>query len=90
MANHLDTESLDILIKAVRTYQEELQTNRQILINAANVCDAAMGNDDIIRKYIARLNGALEKLKRTAQMASDVAEALIEEKRRVIEEIYEA
>lgn len=85
MADYLEIESLDKLIKAVQVYQEELQTNRQILINAANVCDAAMGNDDIARKHIARLNEALEKLKRTAQIASDVAEALIEDKRRAIE-----
>ena len=34
--NHLEIESLEILIKAVQTYQDELLTNRQILENAAN------------------------------------------------------
>ena len=88
MANYLEIESLDILIKAVQKYQEELQTNQQILVNAANVCDAAMGSDDIVKKHIARLYEALEQLKRTSQIASDVAEALMAEKLRAIE-VYE-
>ena len=85
MANHTEIESLDILIKAVQDYQNDLQLNRQILVNAANVCDAAMGSDDIAKKHIARLYEALEELKKTAQIAADVAEALIEDKRRAIE-----
>lgn len=85
MSEHLVIESLDILIKAVQKYQEELQTNRQILINAANVCDAAMGSDDIVKKHIARLNEALVELQKTSQLASDVADALIEDRRRAID-----
>lgn len=85
MSEHLVVESLDILIKAVQKYQEELQTNRQILINAANVCDAAMGSDDIVKKHIARLNEALVELQKTSQLASDVADALIEDRRRAID-----
>ena len=63
MANHTHIESLEILIKAVQDYQNDLQLNRQILVNAANVCDAAMGNDDIAKKHIARLYEALEEVK---------------------------
>ena len=88
MANHTEIESLDILIKAVQDYQNDLQLNRQILVNAANVCDAAMGSDDIAKKHIARLYEALEELKKTSQIAADVAEAFIEDKRRAIE-VYE-
>ena len=84
MANYLETESLEILIKAVQDYQNDLQLNRQILVNAANVCDIAMGNDDIAKKHIARLYEALEELEKTSQIAADVAEALIEDKRRAI------
>lgn len=86
--NHLEIESLETLIKAVQTYQDELLTNRQILENAANVCDMAMGSDDIVKKYIGRLNEALEELKKTSQIAEDVAEALLEDKRKAIE-VYE-
>ena len=52
MANHTEIESLDILIKAVQDYQNDLQLNRQILVNAANVCDAAMGSDDIAKNHL--------------------------------------
>lgn len=88
MGNHMEIESLDMLIKAVKAYQEELQTNKQILINAANVCDAAMGSDDIVKKHIAKLNEALEELNKTTMLAADVAEALIEDRRKAIE-VYE-
>ncbi len=86
--NHMEIESLETLIKAVQNYQEELLTNRQILENAANVCDVAMGSDDIVKKHIGRLNEALDELKKTSQIAEEVAEALIEDKRRAIE-VYE-
>lgn len=85
MAEHTEIESLDILIKAVQEYQTDLATNKQILLNAANVCDAAMGSDAIAQKHIARLNETLEELEKTAQIAADVAAALIEDRRRAIE-----
>ena len=88
MAGHTNIESLEILIKAVQNYQDELNENRQILVNAANVCDAAMGSDDIAKKHIRRLNEALDELEKTSQIASDVAEALIEDKNRAIS-VYE-
>lgn len=88
MANHLEIESLDILIKAVQDYQNELSINQQILVNAANVCDAAMGSDDIVKKHIARLYEALDELKKTSQIAADVAEALIRDRAHAIE-VYE-
>ena len=88
MAEYIEIESLEKLIKAVQDYQYDLYSNQQLLVNAANVCDAAMGNDDIAKKHIARLHEALEKLKRTSQIASDVAEALLENKRRAME-VYE-
>ncbi len=85
MAEYMEIESLETLIKAVQDYQDDLYSNRQILVNAANVCDAAMGNDDIAKKHIAKLYEALEKLKKTSEIASDVAEALLEDKRRALE-----
>lgn len=87
-SNHLEIESLETLIKAVQTYQDELLMNRQILENAANVCDMAMGSDDIVKKHIGRLNEALGELTKTSQIAGDVVDALLEDKRKAIE-IYE-
>lgn len=86
--NYMEIESLEMLIKAVQTYQDELLTNRQILENAANVCDIAMGSDDIVKKHIGRLNEALDELKKTSQIAEEVVDALVEDKRRAID-VYE-
>jgi hypothetical protein len=85
MADNLEIESLEILIKAVENYLEALQKNRMILENAANVCDAAMGSDDLSKKHIGRLYAALEELNKTSQTAERVAQALIEDKRRALE-----
>lgn len=85
MADFVDIDSLNTLIKAVQNYQEELETNRLILLNAANVCDAAMGSDAIAQKHISRLYTALEELQKTAQLAENVASALVEDRRLAIE-----
>lgn len=83
--NSLDIEALDTLIKAVQEYHVSLGTNMTILKNAANVCDQAMGSDEIAKKHIGRLNEALEELKKTAQITESVAEALLEDKRRALD-----
>lgn len=77
---HLETDALDTLIKALEEYQENLATNRQMLQNAANVCDQAMGSDDIAKKNIQRLEDALVELTKTSEIAREVAEALVNEK----------
>lgn len=80
MAEYYDSEALGNLIKAVQEYQNDLATNYQILSNAANVCDVAMGSDSVSAKHIANLYSALEYLSKTAQVAEDVAQALIADK----------
>ena len=79
MTNYLETDALKTLINAVETYREELEVNKKILVNAADVCDAAMGSDDIAKKHIAKLNEALGELDKTSQLAEDVAQALKED-----------
>lgn len=79
--NHLEIEALERLIQAVQVYQEELIQNKNVLMNAANACDVAMGSDDIVKKHIARLSDALTELDKTSKLAEEVAEALIEDKR---------
>ncbi len=85
MAAYVEIESLETLIKAIRVYQDELRTNRQMLANAANVCDVAMGSDYHAKKYIEMLNIALGDLEKTSQVAENVSESLLEEKRKVME-----
>lgn len=79
MSSHLKTEELEILINAVKHYRENLETNKKILVNAANVCDEAMGSDDIAKKHIAQLNQALVELDKTSRIAEEVAQALTED-----------
>lgn len=83
--NHLHIESLDLLIKAVATYRDELEINKRILINAANVCDQAMGSDEIVKKKIARLEEALVELEKTIEIAEKVIDELIADKNRAID-----
>lgn len=82
---NLSIDALNTLIQAVNTYQNDLLTNKQILMNAANVCDQAMGSDAIAQKHISRLNSALEELQKTSQLAADVAQALIADKQRALD-----
>lgn len=80
----LDIDSLDRLIFAVGEYQESLTRNRQILVNAANVCDQAMGSDAIAKKHIAKLKEALKELTITSVTVANVAAALREDRRLAI------
>lgn len=77
-------ESMDVLIKAVQEYNYELQINKKILQNAAYAFDDAMESDDNARKYISRLNDALEKLEATSKIAENVAESLMQEKQNAL------
>lgn len=88
MANQLEIESLNTLIEAVQKYKEQLDINKKILLNAADVCDQAMGSDDIAKKHIARLNEALLELDKTVQLSEDVIEALIADREMAID-VYE-
>ncbi len=60
--NFMDTDAVRSLITAVREYQEAIYTQKQFLLNAANVCDQAMGSDPISRKKITKLEEALAVL----------------------------
>lgn len=85
---HMEIDSLDTLIKAVETYREDLATNRQMLVNAGDACDMAMGSDDIVKKQLAKLNEALEELDKTAKLAEEVTEELIADRTKAIQ-VYE-
>lgn len=80
MSQKLEVDALNTLIDAVKKYRDELDINRKILVNAADVCDKAMGSDDIAKKHISRLQEALKELDRTAQITESVSEALIKDR----------
>ena len=88
MSDQLDVDALETLIKAVQKYKEELEVNKKILVNAADVCDQAMGSDDIAKKHISKLNEALEELDKTVELTQEVAEALIKDRNMAVS-VYE-
>ena len=88
MSDQLEVDALETLINAVRKYKEELEVNKKILVNAADVCDQAMGSDDIAKKHISRLNEALVELDKTVELTQEVAEALIKDKNMAVS-VYE-
>ncbi len=85
MSTQLSIESLDTLISAVERYREELLKNKQILVNAADLCDQAMGSDAISQKHIAALNNAINDLDRTSRIVEDVAIELREDRSKAME-----
>lgn len=88
MGKRLKVESLDSLIKEMQNYQIELLQNYQILVNAAAAYDMAVGSDDMSKKQIASMNEALEKLGKTSQIAEQVVDELLKDRKEAIA-IYE-
>lgn len=72
----LETQELEALIGQVQEYQNKLNDNKIIMQNAANICDQAMGSDDISKKYIKKLNDAIKKLDEAIKTTVDVMKAL--------------
>ena len=85
MAQQMDTDSMQLLINAVAQYRQALAQNYQIILNAANACDAAMGSDDISKKHISKLNTALAELQKTAMIAESVQTSLTADLRRALD-----
>lgn len=85
MDKQLDIEALDTLIKAVGEYMDALTLNRQILLNAATVCDTAMGSDAIAQKHIGRLNETLKELEKASQIAANVAKELRTDRKQALD-----
>ncbi len=84
----LDIDSLQLLIKAVTNYQEKIVGHYQMIQNAANLCDQAMGSDAISRKQIEKLNEAANELIKTSEKAKQMAEELIADYKSA-QEIYD-
>lgn len=78
MAGATRYEDLQALLKAIQEYKGVLEENFVILKNAANVCDATMGSDDLSRRHINNLEEALKELTKATQIAEDAAQAVVE------------
>lgn len=72
----LEIESLQTLIDAVNNYLEELGKSYNFLAEAADVCQMAMGSDEIAQIQINRMYEALEGLRVVALTTQEVAEDL--------------
>lgn len=68
----LEIEALQTLISAVNNYLEELSQTFHFLEEAANVCQMAMGSDEIAQIQINRMYEALEGLRVVALTAQEV------------------
>lgn len=55
----IDTDAVRALIAAVGEYQTAIYEQKQFLLNAADVCDQAMGSDPVSHKKISKLKEAL-------------------------------
>lgn len=55
----IDTDAVRALISAVTEYQTAIYEQKEFLLNAADVCDQAMGSDPISKRKIDKLKVAL-------------------------------
>ena len=91
MPKTLDIEALDKLIKAVEDYKNSLNQNKNILLNAANACEVAMGKEEISKKKIGKLKTALTELNKAAEYVEAVAQDLRADKAKalaVLDDMY--
>ena len=88
MKENANIEDINKLINAFTEYRNELYDYGNILVNAATVCEVAMGSDDVIRKYIDRLKVCLASLEKTMKVAENIAEVITNDRDNLIK-IYE-
>lgn len=84
----LDTEALALLINAVADYHDKLMKHYKVIQNAANLCDQAMGSDALSKKQINKLYETTNELLITSDRAREMAEKLLEERKKV-QNIYD-
>ena len=76
--NFTKLSDLEDLHKAIKKYVEELKTNYTVLKRAANICDVAMGSDELSKKHIDDLVEALAILEKAAEEAENATYIVME------------
>lgn len=76
---NLDLDALSTLLREVGQYRDMLSEKYEILRNAAEACDQAMGSGLIIRKYLNQYNAGLAELSKTRAMVAQVHQELWKE-----------
>ena len=74
------------ILNALKKFQDNLTLDYNVLVNAANVCDTAMGSDEIAKTYILFLGQSLKKLEFAQNLCSDTIKK-IDRKRIELERI---
>lgn len=82
---NMDLDALGTLMNAVGQYQDVLREKYEILKNAAEACDQAMGSGLIIRKYLSQYNAGLSELSKTLTLVAEVRQELSKEWRAAME-----
>ena len=80
MAVYYDSQAMATLISAVQEYKSNIETSYQVLVNAANVCDVAMGSDEFSARHIAELYEALKELKKVIEVVDNTLPILKRDK----------
>lgn len=73
----LDVDALQTLIHAINEYLSELAENYNYLVQAAEACQMAMGNDELGRLLVEDMEQALDGLRVTAIEAQEVANKMV-------------
>lgn len=84
MANNLDTDSLELMIREMGQYIEMLHANRNKIAAAATACDTVLGGDALSQKYVSRIEEVVMHLDQTAVIAREIQVSLQEELRRAM------
>ncbi len=69
-------DELENFVRMLEKYKETLGRSKIILLNAANVCDQAMGSDDISKRHIAALLESLSHLDEGVLCVEEIIEQL--------------
>ena len=73
---HTNRDDLVTMLNAFINYKKELTDNFILLQKAAEVCDVAMGSDDLSRRHIADLNESLKDLTKVILLADNAVAAM--------------
>ena len=71
-----EKDELENFVRMLEKYKETLGRSKIILLNAANVCDQAMGSDDISKRHIAALLESLSHLDEGVLCVEEIIEQL--------------
>lgn len=82
-------EEIDKLKKIVADYADKLNQQIGALEEASDVCDQAMGSDDLSKKYIAKLDNSIGELRKALGTCNNVIGALQEDYNEIVRMLEE-